>query len=79
MPSRPVLEGITTDYEDLMDGLCRYPVEGSATELHYECEFPQENDAVYDRTDLLLPGERAFSLRKVYRGVITREVCDVSD
>lgn len=79
VPSRPVLEGITTDYQDLMDGLRRYPVEGSATELPYECEILQETDAVYDRTDLLLPGERAFALRKVCCGVITREVRNVSD
>ena len=31
------------------------------------------------RADALLPGERAFTLRQVYRGAIQREVCDVSD
>ena len=35
--------------------------------------------ASYHRADALLPGERAFTLRQVYRGAIQREVCDVSD
>lgn len=79
VPSRPVLEGITTEYQDLMDALRRYPVEGDAEMLFYECELPQESGAAYNRADVLLPGERKFSLRQVYRGAFEREVRSVSD
>lgn len=80
VPSRPVLDGITTEYEDLLDALRRYPQAERAQEtLYYECEIPQDSGASYHRADALLPGERAFTLRQVYRGAIQREVCDVSD
>ena len=71
---------ITTEYEDLLDALRRYPPAERAQEtLYYECEIPQDSGASYHRADALLPGERAFTLRQVYRGAIQREVCDVSD
>lgn len=80
VPSRPVLDGITTEYEDLLDALRRYPQAERAQEtLYYECEIPQDSGASYHRADALLSGERAFTLRQVYRGAIQREVCDVSD
>ena len=80
VPSRPVLDGITTEYEDLLDALRRYPPAERAQEtLYYECEIPQDSGASYHRADALLPGERAFTLRQVYRGAIQREACDVSD
>lgn len=80
VPSRPVFEKVTTDYQDLMDALHHYPAgENAEKTLYYECEIPQESNASYHRTDALLSGERTFTLRRVYRGVIQREVRDVSD
>ncbi len=80
VPSRPVLDKVTTEYENLLDALRRYPAADRAQEtLYYECEVPQDTGVSYHRADALLPGERAFALRQVYRGAIRREVRDVSD
>ena len=42
-------------------------------------QYPELGTAPCLPDRILLPGERAFTLRQVYRGAIQREVCDVSD
>ena len=85
VPSRPVWEESTEAYASLMDVIRNYPVgmrEGddpAPQTLYYECEMPQDGAGRYTRPDARIPGGREFELRTVYRGVITREVQNVSD
>lgn len=85
VPSRPIWEEETQAYSSLMDVIRHYPVcirEGEwpgPASLHYECEIPGDGAASYTRPDERISGGREFTLRTIYRGVITREEEDVSD
>ena len=85
VPSRPVFEGVTEAYSDLLDAIQRYPVcmrkgdKSAPQALYYECEIPGDGVGSFTRPDERLSGGREFGLRTVYRGVITREGQDVSD
>ncbi len=85
VPSRPVLEETTASYIDLMDAIRHYPVckreeDGPAPQsLYYECEIPGDSTASYTRADERISEGRSFALRSVHRGMVTREVQDVSD
>lgn len=85
VPSRPVWECKTDAYSGLMDAIRRCPVsvreeDGPALRsLYYECEVLEEGTGSYSRPDERISGGREFAQRTVYRGVVAREVQDVSD
>ena len=85
VPSRPVFEGVTEAYSDLLDAIQRYPVcmrkgdKSTPQALYYECETSRDGAGSFTRPDERLSGGREFGLRTIYRGVITREGQDVSD
>ena len=73
VPSRPVLEGISGDYETILQALRRYPAETRAADLlPYEIETEQMDGTSLSRTDLS-EGNRKFMRRKVWRGTVRRE------
>lgn len=64
-----MLDGITTEYEDLLDALRRYPPAERAQEtLYYECEIPQDTGASYHRADALLRGSGRLRFAKCTAG-----------
>ena len=85
VPSRPVLEGVTEEYSDVIDAIKRHPIVwqreyGVEPDIfYYESELPQPGAGSYTRADHRVSGGRDFALRQVYRGVITREVSHVSN
>ena len=85
VPSRPVLEEISTDYSDVMDAVLHHPAlrrEGTSIPpcgLQYECEGFRTGAASYTRADDRRSGGRDFALRRVYSGVVPKEVGDDSD
>lgn len=85
VPSRPIWGEATESYADLMDVIRNYPVSMRAGDnsvpqmLYYESEIPEKGAGSYTRPDRRISGGRDFELRTVYRGVVTREVQDVSD
>ena len=78
VPSRPVLEAETSEYASLEEALALYPPAERA-ELPMLCEVEKETPSYssYLRPDRLSAGERAFGLRRVWRGVL-EEDADVS-
>ena len=81
VPSRPVFECVTTDYDGLVDGLVRYPLAARAEAdcLRYESEVAFPGASRVTRADALVRAERGFAQRTVYTGVVKREVPHVSD
>ena len=85
VPSRPVLEGVTEAYSDLMDAIKRHPIAWRREDgvepgiFYYESELSQPGAGSYTRADHRVSGGREFALRQAYRGVIAREVSHVSD
>ena len=79
VPSRPVLEAVSTDYLSLQDALARYPAaDRAATPMLCEVEQASPALSAYLRPDRLVSGNREFALRRVWRGVV-KEDADVSD
>ncbi len=74
VPSRPVLEAVSADYTSLRDALARYPAAERAA-FPMLCEVEQESLTLssYLRPDRLVNGERAFALRRVWRGVLKED------
>ena len=81
VPSRPVLEGCTDQYADLLDAVRRYPAaERAQYPMQYECEQEQAALAALYRQDGKAEADsRRFAQRRVWRGAITRREHDVSD
>ena len=81
VPSRPVFECVTKDYDGLVDGLVRYPLAARAEAgcLRYESEVALPGASRVTRADALVRAERGFAQRTVYTGVVKREVPHVSD
>lgn len=80
IPSRPVFDGVYTEYQDLLDAMKRYPAaRGARYPLHYECETEQSGTVSYARTDVVVSSsERQFARRYVWHGTI-EEAENVSD
>ena len=78
VPSRPVLEAVTSAYASLEDAVCRYPA-AERTEWPMLCEWEEASAArsSYQRPDRLVSGNREFALRRVWRGTV-KEGNDVS-
>lgn len=79
VPSRPVLEKLTDEYESIADALHRYPAPARAhfpMTIEVEEECPSASSVM--RTDVRLNGERSFARRRVWRDTI-QEVQDGSD
>lgn len=81
VPSRPILEGITDQYTDLLDAVQHYPAAARPVyPMLYECEKEQPQLAKLHRQDGKPEGGyRQFVQRPVWRGVIERSGQDVSD
>lgn len=75
VPSRPVLQEITTQYVDIMDALKHYPAaERAEYPMQYECDFEQPQAASFTRSDgSAETNSRQFARRRVWRGVIEEE------
>lgn len=79
VPSRPVLEALTEDYESISDALHRCPAASRAVfPMTAEYEEPIASASSVVRTDVRLAGDRSFARRRVWRDTI-EEVCHVSD
>ena len=80
VPSRPVFDGVYTEYRDLLDAMKRHPaVKGARFPLHYECEVQQSGAVSYARTDTIVSSaKRQFARRYVWHGTI-KEAENVSD
>lgn len=78
VPSRPILEGLVSDYASLDEALRRYPAAKRA-EFPMQCEVEQQTEHLssYLRPDRLTDGERSFAMRRVWRGTV-KEGKDVS-
>lgn len=73
VPSRPVWDGIHSEYADLEDALHRYPAAERADRyMSYEIEYSCSNTGALTRPDLPLGG-RKFERRRVWRGVVRRD------
>ncbi len=71
VPSRPVLEVVTTEYASLEDAACRYPAaERAAWPMLFESEDASPVRSSRQRPDRLLNGSRDFALRSVWRGMV---------
>lgn len=81
VPSRPVFECVTMDYDGLTSALMRYPlaVRSEGRYLRYESDVAIPGASRDTRADALVHAERGFALRTVYTGVVKREVVNVSD
>lgn len=79
VPSRPVLDGVHTEYRDLWDALERYPAaERAEYPLRCESDVPHPGVGNYTRTDQIIGPDRQFSRRCVWYGTVG-EAEDVSD
>ncbi len=80
VPSRPVLEGVTEEYDNVLDALFHHPAErmpgekSSPAGLRYECDSGLSQGSSYSRPDERLDGERSFALRQVVTGIVPGEV-----
>ena len=76
VPSRPVWDGVHTEYGTILEALRRYPAAERADEiLSYETEIPFPEGSTLSRADETT-GERKFDRRKVWRGAVRRdELC----
>lgn len=84
VPSRPVLECACVEYPDWMDAIRQYPIAVRKKDelndmIAYELDCPADAAASLLRSDELVGENRQFELRRVWRGVIKREVQNVSD
>lgn len=72
VPTRPIFECITDDYESLLDAVFKYPAAPRADkEMVFECEESYEEAPFrFLRSDNLVAQNRQFSSRKVWRGVV---------
>lgn len=72
IPSRPVWEGVFTQYEDIYDALAHYPTVARHDEvMQFEIESPMEDCGIYSRPDAIV-GERVFAKRHVWHGTLRR-------
>lgn len=87
VPSRPVLIGVTEEYESISEALQKYPIQtrqrGRNTKksqsCRYESEISNAGDATISRSDVVLSdGYRQFTRRRVWRGIV-KEVPYVSE
>ena len=84
VPSRPVLECACVEYADWMDAIRQYPIAVRKKDelndmIAYELDCPADAAASLLRSDELVGENRQFELRLVWRGVVKREVQNVSD
>ena len=78
VPSRPVLEAVTSSYASLEEAVRRYPAaERAEWPMLCEWEDAMPAQSSYQRPDRLLSGNREFALRRVWRGTV-KEDCDAS-
>ncbi len=71
VPSRPVLEDINPDYDNLMDIILHYPVcSRPQYPMIYECPIPNDSLASMEKNDERLSGYRKFTRRRVWYGSI---------
>lgn len=67
VPTRPLWDGIHSEYDNISDALNRYPLSvKEPAELLYEVETMMEDAANYTRPDVVADG-RVFSKRSVWR------------
>lgn len=67
VPTRPLWDGIHSEYDSISDALNRYPLSvKEPAELLYEVETMMEDAANYTRPDVVV-GSRVFSKRSVWR------------
>lgn len=79
VPSRPIFEGVHTEYINLWDALERYPAaERTQYPLYCECDVERPGAGNYTRTDMIFSSDRQFSRRCVWYGTVG-EAKDVSD
>ena len=72
VPSRPVWDGIHSEYASIEDAICRYPLADRAdAEISYELEQAGIGRSSLTRPDRPLAG-RKFDCRLVWRGNIRR-------
>ena len=73
VPSRPVWDGIHSEYSDIKDAIRRYPLaERTDAEISYELEQVCSGGSSLTRPDIPLGG-RKFDCRLVWRGNIRRD------
>lgn len=80
VPSRPVFQEVTDQFESIMDAVQHYPAAPRARfPMSFECEIPQPNAVSVVRPDDLIGSDRKFASRRVWRGIVERETEDVSE
>lgn len=79
IPSRPVLEQESVGSNDVLTLLHSYPLAAKAVyPVSFETDIPLTNAPQNTRTDEIIPGNRTFTGRTVWHGVI-KEGANVSD
>ena len=79
VPSRPVLEAVSTEYASLEEALYRYPAaERADAAMIFETEREDPALSSHLRPDRRTDGNRSFALRRVWRSS-RKETADVPD